>query len=151
MPGTYFSHQGPGRENEGNAHLLSNKRNEPENTGLKGKRPKWWNLVSLRKLVFCFPSTARQLTLTALIKVDWLWNNAQPIFLQCTWTWGWIRRREHIYSMYVRVCACVGMYSGVCVCVCVCVFDCLLGEKLTNKRSRFLTAWQENIMNMVGT
>lgn len=56
----------------GNAHLLSNKRNEPENAGLKRKRPKRWNLVSLRKWVFCFLSTARQLTFTALIEVDWL-------------------------------------------------------------------------------
>ena len=48
---------------------------------------------------------------------------------------------------FVHVWACILM----CVCVCVCVFDCLLGEKLTNKRSRFLTAWQENVMNMVGT
>lgn len=50
----------------------------------------------------------------------------------------------------------VSMYT-VCMCmcgrtcVCVCVFDCPSGGKLTNKRRRFLTAWQENVMNMVGT
>lgn len=111
------------RDKTGNTHLLSNKRNEPENTRLKGKHPKRWNLVSLRKWVFCFLSTARQLTFTALIKVDWLWNNAQPIFFLC-------RLHEckceckldslSIYGMYVSV-----AYFKMCVCVWAHVFYCL--------------------------
>lgn len=111
------------RDKTGNTHLLSNKRNEPENTRLKGKHPKRWNLVSLRKWVFCFLSTARQLTFAALIKVDWLWNNARPIFFLC---------RLHgckceckldglsIYGMYV---------SAACVCGRTCFIVCVKTDK----------------------